>query len=142
MTYKFRQSPSGKPKYDFGDQRVPYDSEHPRFSFRYFHEEHPKYSAKAITDLKDWAFVVRGLKQVSGLTWREIKQARQFRAHEVTWSDTAERAGFKHLAPEFQRFPAFQFKAFDICRVFGFFDQINVFQIVWLDRNHAIYPER
>lgn len=144
MTYQFGEKPPDpKSKYNFGAQKVPYDSEQPKFSFRYFDDGHPRYSAKAITTLKEWGWVLRGLKHASGETWRDIKGNRNhFHAHEVTWSTTQEKGGFKHLAESFQRFPAFQFKVFDICRVFGFFDEKNIFQIVWIDRDHQIYPKR
>jgi hypothetical protein len=77
------------------------------------------------------------------MPWSEVKKNRaHFHAHEVTWCSTKEQKGFTHLPQQMREAPAFQFKAFDICRLFGFFDAENIFQVVWIDRGHQIYGSR
>jgi hypothetical protein len=82
------------------------------------------------------------LKTMSGLKWRAIRDSSQFHFHPIEWEETSEPNGFKHLPPELKEFPPLQFKLFRECRVVGFFNQNNIFELVWIDRDHKVYPRR
>jgi len=81
------------------------------------------------------------LRRFSQTTWAKIKQAPQaHHFHGIEWSETAEPHGFNN--PLLRAYPACQFKLFQECRVIGFFNSSNIFEIVWIDRHHKIYPRK
>lgn len=123
------------------DPKAPINDARPCFAFGSFDEDHARYSSDAIKDSAEWRLLFKHLKAMASQTWGQIKQAHQFHAHEINWKDTSEPNGFAHLSASLREFPAFQFKAFKEGRVVGFF-MFGVFQVVWFDREHAVYPGR
>jgi hypothetical protein len=121
--------------------QAPINAVRPSFSFGCFDESHSTFSTDAINDASEWKLFFKHLKSMDSQTWGEIKAAHQFHAHEIVWKDTTHPAGFIHLNTSLREYPAFQFKAFKEGRVIGFFMH-GVFQIVWLDRYHTLYPGR
>lgn len=123
------------------EPKVPVNESRPSFAFGSFDENHARYSCDAIKDPSEWRLLFKHLKSMASQTWGQIKQAHQFHAHEINWRDTSEPQGFAHLPASLREYPAFQFKAFKEGRVVGFF-MGGVFQVVWFDREHAVYPGR
>lgn len=116
----------------------------PEFSFKYYEHEHAKYSVQCIIDYRDFHIMFEKLKAMSQLKWRNIKQAAHvFHFHPIlNWKETSEPHGFKKLSLEMKEFPPWQFKLFKECRAVGFFNQDNIFELVWMDRDHEIYPRQ
>ena len=119
-----------------------YDNIHPVFAFTYI-EIDQKNNVFSFRDnrikSKEFGALFENLKKMSQKTWREIKVENLWHAHEVKWASTKRPKGFSNLPEKIQDFPAFQFKALKEKRIFGFFRSDNVFEIVWLDYDHAIY---
>lgn len=141
--YRFQNPSVAKPnRFPIPDSKVRVYDLYPAFSFRYYDVQHPKYSAKSITQLKDFYTFFSRLHEMSKFTWGEIKQQKFFRFHDVQWDDTAEKSGFKNLPKTQKEMPVYQFEVFQECRVFGFLNAENIFEIVWIDRQHRVYPRK
>ena len=113
----------------------------PVFSFKFYCHDHEKYSAKCFKNIKEFHRLFSTFKNMGSLKWKEIILDRDWHAHEITWTKTSEPSGFRNLPDEVKNFPPFQFKAFiEDCRIIGFFNRDNVFEIVWFDRYHNVYP--
>lgn len=143
---KFKFSPR-QPKKTKKNKFVPttpgFYSRHPEFSFKHYEHEHAEYSAQCILNCGDFHVMFERLKAISQLEWKNIRQgdgARVFHFHPITWGETAEPHGFKKLPLEMREFPPWQFKLFAECRAVGFFNEDNIFELIWLDREHKIYP--
>jgi len=123
--------------------KVPFKSKYPDFSFKYYEHEHRQYSAICIKEIKDFHKMFERLKSMSQKTWQEIRDSGIYHFHDVEWHKTTEPNGFKCLSNIFKEIPpAWQFELFGECRVFGFFNSINVFEIIWIDRDHAVCPRK
>ncbi len=130
------------PDLDTLSKQVPYKNVYPVFSLRYFDHTHSRFSVSNITDCRDFHRLFERLKSLSGLTWLQIEQSGKFHTHEIEdWGNTSEKSGFEKLGPVPSKFPAYQFKAFAEFRVIGFFIGC-IYYIVWLDRDHKLYPRR
>lgn len=83
------------------------------------------------------------LKALSGWTLKEFmnSHSRSLRAHLHDWQKTARPYGFSLLNEQLRSIPAWQFQLSkdEHGRVHGFFIG-NTFYIVWLDRDHKLYP--
>lgn len=113
-----------------------------RFSFKYFihdHEVCPKEFADGYTgkllerlrDLSSWT-----IKQFTGASTKSVRN------HRITWPDTSRPDGFDHLPEQLREGEAWQFSVSvnEHGRVHGLLIG-NVFNIVWLDSQHALYPQ-
>lgn len=130
----------GRIKYTILPGKVQFYDVYPYFSFRYYHISHNRFTHNGFTNQDFRAFFKR-IHEVSQHKWGEIFGSLKsfFRAHEVDWSKTTQKRGFAHLGRVLQDCPVYQFEIFKECRIFGFFNQDNVFKIVWIDRHHQIY---
>ena len=136
-----RPRDSTNPKYHIEITEPPFYKVHPYFSFRYYNHKDKVFSVNKFKQ-KDFLLFFERIQKMCQYSWKQIfcELKKYFRAHEVTWDQTAFRKGFSHLPTEFQEYPVYQFEIFKECRVFGFFNQHNVFKIVWIDRFHNVYP--
>lgn len=142
---QFAQSnliPQSKNKFVPGE--VGCNNRYPEFSYRFYSHNHKKYSCKCIDEVEEFHEMFERLKAMSGLKWYDIKKARhQYHFHEIEWHETSEPFGFsKDIPRTLQVYPACQFKLFKECRIIGFFNQNSIFEIVWIDRNHEVYPKK
>lgn len=115
---------------------------HPAFSLKYYDKTHKKYSAKCIDKLTDFHVMFEKFQTFSELVWKNIEQSNQFNFHPIEWSKTTEPSGFKNLPNDAKNYPACQFKLFEECRIIGFFNSNNIFEIVWIDRHHEVYKRK
>jgi hypothetical protein len=129
-------------KYPVVVDEAPLYAVHPYFSFRYYHSNHKDFTFAEFTKDEFLRFVQK-LKDLSQNTWKQIliDQSKFWHAHKVDWSETTIPSGFSHLPQALKESPVYQFKVFEGCRVFGFFNPDNVFKIVWIDKRHKIYGE-
>lgn len=119
---------------------VGYFERYPEFSFKHYASDHKKYSFRCIKTLDDFYEMFKRLKALSNLKWKDIKLAGNYHFHEIEWVHSSEPHGFNTSV--LKDFPALQFKLFQECRILGFFNRGNVFEIVWIDRHHKIYKRK
>ncbi|MDA8325368.1 MAG: hypothetical protein M0033_04035 [Nitrospiraceae bacterium] len=117
-----------------------YYERYPEFSFKHYAHAHKEYSCRCITAIDDFYEFFEKLRAISALKWKDIKFSGHYHFHPIEWSLTAEPSGFKELPAILKGYPACQFKIFGECRIIGFFNQNNIFEIVWIDRHHKVYP--
>lgn len=129
-------------KHKFKPHEAGFYKKHPEFSFKHYQHNHKKYSAKCIIDYQDFHIMFERLKSMSQLKWKDIKHTHMFHFHPIEWGKTSEPKGFKLIPSDLNEAPAWQFKSFKECRMIGFFNQDNVFELVWVDRDHGIYPHK
>lgn len=83
------------------------------------------------------------LKAISSWTVQEFltPKGKAARNHTIAWEDTARPDGFAHLPDQYEAYPAFQFSlsANEHGRVHGLLID-DTFHVVWLDRDHRLYP--
>lgn len=114
------------------------------FSFKYYQDNHNKFSCKKKKEVSYWLTLLDRLKALSSLTAQELLADRSstLRCHPIKWEETSE-SGFG--LPDEEQLVA---KPYQLSissnkhgRVHGFF--INeTFYIVWLDPDHLLYPEK
>lgn len=84
------------------------------------------------------------LKSVSDFTVDRFRteKSKALRAHKHNWTETTEPNGYSHLSPQLQDCEPWQFclTANEHGRVHGILID-NVFYVIWLDHDHALYPE-
>ena len=142
--FKFKVTKeSEKTKYPVIAQKPLLYSLRPYFSFRYYHSEHKRYTFEHF-ERKEFLYFFKRLKELSAYTWGQIFGEHRgfFHAHEINWNETKEKQGFCHLPKDLRGFPAYQFEIFKEARIVGYFNQDNVFKIIWVDRFHEIYPQK
>lgn len=111
------------------------------FSFRYLDLTNPKFSSEKF-DLDYFLKLLARLRDLSSLKVLELKSNRSsaLRCHPINWSDTTENCfgipNEDQIAPEPYQI---SISANKDGRVHGFF-LVDVFYIVWLDPDHALYP--
>lgn len=142
--FKFPQKGSSvkKPsKFEIPVGKVNFYEVHPFFSFKHYHIKHNKYTFNRF-EKNDFHTLVENIHKMSQYTWKEILQVNKkfFHAHPVNWNDTNAKEGFVHLNPELRGYPVYQFAISHKGRIFGFINNHNVFEIVWVDRDHDISP--
>ena len=124
------------------DPEIPFMKRYPAFSFKYYHDSHQKFSAKSIKSIDEFIEWLLGLKKLSASTWEALLRAKQAHCHEVRWEQTTQKNGFQGvpgIPKEYNNFSPIQFKAFQECRIVGFINSENVFEVIWFDRRHEIY---
>ena len=117
---------------------------HPAFSFKHYEHGHKRYSVKCIANVKDFYTIFERLRAMSQLKWKDIVDAPDtYHFHIIEWKYSSEPSGFKHLSSEFKEEPtALQFKVFRECRAVGFFNTKNIFELIWIDRDHKVYRRK
>jgi len=112
------------------------------FSFQYIDSTHDKFGFSN-QDPSYFCKVIERLKDISSLTSLEFTTNRNpsLKSHCIEWHTTSEPNGFAHLNEQFQSYPPYQFAISrnEHGRVHGFFTG-SVFNIVWLDPGHKLYP--
>lgn len=139
FTYKETKEKSSN-KFAIG--KVGYYEKYPEFSFRYYDDNHKHYSVKCIVQIKDFYEAFNRFKSLSSLKWKDIAQSGSYHFHDIEWNETTEPKGFNNLPSVLRGYPACQFKLFKECRIIGFFNENNIFEIVWIDRNHQMYKKK
>jgi len=124
------------------NKQIPYHDKKPLFCFRYYDHKDKEFSVKCINKSNDFYLLFERLRSISNLTWGQICSGEQFHAHEITWTKTSRHLGFDRLKDISEKYEPFQFKIFKECRIIGFFDYLAIFNIVWLDRNHKLFPRK
>ena len=118
---------------------------HVSFSFKYLLDKPKEFDSTAIKSLKYWQALKEKLVVISEKTKQELldDNSDYFRFHPINWKDTSQKNGFQRLDEQLQGHEPFQFnvRTNNFGRVHGFFID-NVFHIVWLDRDHKLYPRK
>nr|WP_199314483.1 MULTISPECIES: hypothetical protein [unclassified Desertifilum] len=113
------------------------------FSFKYYQENHPKFSCAA-KEIVYCLTLLERLKNLSSLTPQEllINRSSSLRCHPIRWEETSEN-GFGLPNEEQLVDTPYQFSlsSNEYGRVHGFFIG-EVFYIVWLDPDHLLYPAK
>jgi len=127
-------------KYQIPVPRPPLYECHPLFTFKHFDYRNTKFRLPTINE-SDINVFFEQLSKLSSTKWKTIlnEQSGQWHAHVIAWHKTDHKKGFSHLRPELQSHLAYQFKTFKKCRVVGFIDDNNIFNVVWIDHDHQIY---
>jgi hypothetical protein len=115
-----------------------------KFSFRYF-STNEKFGYPDSQNLnKYFPVLIDRLKYISGMTLSDFmtNKCKTLRNHTHNWDKTSEPQGYKQLSDSLQQSQPWQFclSANEHGRVHGFIIS-DVFYIVWLDPNHALYPK-
>lgn len=114
-----------------------------RFSFRHLTEDATFGPSHAAVPAEYLATLLDRLKAVSGMTVSEFRANRDkaLRAHTHDWDRTSRKNGYVHLTQQLRDCEPWQFclTANQHGRVHGILID-EVFYIVWLDPNHALYP--
>jgi len=111
-------------------------------SFKYFDDSHPKFPVAQSADRYLISFLVR-LKHLCGRRAIELHLdgSTAVRWHPINWDETSEVNGFTQLPESLRQQRAYQFSVSqtEYGRVHGFLID-RTFFVVWLDRNHSLYP--
>lgn len=114
-----------------------------RFSFRHY-QETEKFPLPLATEKPAYleTFLQR-VRDVSNLTVREFRSNKDeaLRAHTHDWQKTSEPNGYAHLTQQLQQCEPWQFclRKNEFGRIHGILID-EVFYVVWIDHNHALYP--
>lgn len=118
-----------------------YNNLKPLFSFENFCSDNCNsyFCEKMITKKKEFINFFLGMRKFSNLTWKDIKEDKQFHFHEI---DTDKNINSKLKIDE--TIPLVQFKLPDDkeSRIIGYFDSKNIFNIVVYDYTHQIYKRK
>jgi hypothetical protein len=110
------------------------------FSFKYFQENHDKFSVQQ-KEANYRVSLIERLKALSSLGSEEIlsNRSKALRCHPIRWDDTTE-SGFGIPNESLLVDTPYQFSLSSNAygRVHGFFID-EVFYVVWLDPNHRLY---
>lgn len=129
-------------KYKFAPDTLPKYREHkPIFGFGLYLSNCQGWTFECLKNRKEFLWVFKEFKAIAGMTWQEIVDAPGLYAHDVDWKLRTLPSKVKQLPEKLKSLPLFQFKVFQECRLFGLFDQNNVFQVLFVDRNHRVYPQ-
>ena len=110
------------------------------FSFKYWQENHPKFSIYK-QDKNYFITLLERLKNLSKLTVKELLSSRSksLRCHPIEWSYTTEKEfGIPNEEQLVDTPYQLSISANAYGRIHGFFIE-NIFYIVWLDPNHLLY---
>ena len=125
-------------KFNYGKQKVAYENHKPIFFFEDFIKESRFYTLEHSNADKNSLFnFLNSVKDISSISWGEIKRTPQFHAHGID----DEVANIPELNSFDDNIPFFQFKLpnHDKGRFIGYFDEKAIFHIVLYDRNHNLY---
>lgn len=132
-----RDSPFAKSKEKIADS----NSELVKFSFKYLIGDNPKFVFINL-DSDYFLKLIDRLKDISKMSINDFRQSRStsLRAHSIDWDATTESCFGLPGEEQIVEIP-YQFcvSANEYGRVHGFLIQ-NRFYIVWLDREHKLYP--
>lgn len=132
----------GPSRYKFAPDVLPKYREHkPIFGFGLYLSNCKGWTFECLKNCKEFLWVFKRFKSIAGMTWQQIVEAPKMNAHDVDWTLRTLPPKVKQLPMKWKNFPLFQFKVFQECRLFGLFDQRNVFQVLFLDRKHKVYPQ-
>jgi hypothetical protein len=113
------------------------------FSFKYYQDSHNKFSCKD-KGLTYWQTLIDRLRNLSGLSVQDLLQFhnKTLRFHPIKWKETSEQGfGFPNEEQLVDIPYQFSLSSNEHGRVHGFFID-EVFYIVWLDRDHLLYPAK
>lgn len=83
------------------------------------------------------------LRDLSGWTVKAFTSHtdKSIRNHEHDWTETSRPDGFSHLNAHYRAYPGWQFSltANEHGRVHGIIID-DTFYVIWLDKDHALYP--
>lgn len=127
-------------------KNVSFYQEYPSFSLKNLAVKDEMFSNRVLTDLELYKFIL-GLSYLSQMTWKEIQAANKYyRFHEVVPSTTQYTKIINKLSflsdedkvniSIYQLKPISSKKKF---RIFGYFNNKCIFEIVWFDPDHEIY---
>ena len=126
-------------KYKFAPDTVAKYREHkPIFGFGLYLINCKGWTFERLKNRKEFLWVFKKFKAIAGMTWQEIVDASSMHAHDVKWTLETLPLMVRKLPEKWKNFPLFQFKVFQECRLFGLFDQNNVFQVLFVDRDHKV----
>jgi hypothetical protein len=112
------------------------------FSFKYLDGTHDKFIYTA-HDSSYFCEIIDRIKSLSSTTKQELLSSRSsaLRFHPIDWAETSVNVGFNFPRHEEIVDVPYQFavSANESGRVHGFFI-LNTFYIVWLDKEHNLYP--
>jgi hypothetical protein len=130
-------------KNEFAPNPAAFYDKKPKFSFTHYQHDHKDYSVKYIKEYKDFHTMFERLKAMSQFQWKDIiKSPQVFHFHPIEWAQTSEANGFRLSPAELNEVPAWQFKSFKECRIIGFFNNKSIFELIWIDRDHKVYPQK
>lgn len=125
----------------FGIKAIPVRPEGLSFSFKYYQQQHPRFTVIG-QPLAYWQTLLTRLKDLSGLSAQELlaNRSRALRCHPIRWEETCEdRFGLPNEEQLVDTPYQFSLSSNAHGRVHGFLiDQI--FYVVWLDPEHSLYP--
>jgi len=142
---KIRKStpPTGNPSISLAKQTAEKRAtELINFSFKYLDGTHEKFQYGA-HDAEYFCEVLERAKNLSSITKQELLSNRSpaLKAHPIKWKETSIEEGFDFPKHEEIVDTPYQFGVSrnEHGRIHGFFIY-NTFYIVWLDKNHELYP--
>ena len=114
-----------------------------KYSFKYFHIDHESFYPNTGEYNNDSMLeLMERLKNISMMNMNDFmnKFSKSLRNHIIRWEDTAVTSGYDHLPFDIEM--PFQFEvSLSHGRVHGFIID-TTFYIVWLDKEHQLYPEK
>ena len=111
-----------------------------RFSFKYYQDQHPKFSISG-KDYNYFAALLQRLKDLSSYSSEEllINRSKSLRCHPIDWNDTTETSfGIPNENIVVDTPYQISISANQHGRIHGFFIE-ETFFIVWLDPDHLLY---
>lgn len=121
---------------------IPVNDKTPVFNFRHLEHAHNRFGVTAPRTREDWQELIKRLQHVSQITWKQIKEKPStYHAHEISETKRHHPAHIDSLPAILKINSPFQFRTHEECRIVGFFDREAVFNIIWIDRDHSIYPQ-
>lgn len=121
-------------------QKTPIPRLNVSFSFKYWQNNHPKFSILE-QDKNYFITLLERLKDLSPWTVQELllNRSKAIRCHPIEWSDTTEKEfGIQNEEQLVDTPYQITVSANAYGRIHGFFID-NIFYIVWLDPNHLLY---
>ena len=126
-------------KYKIAADTVAKYREHkPIFGFGLYLSNCKGWTFECLKNRKEFVWVFKQFKAIADMTWQQIVEAHGLNAHDVKWTLGTLPLRVRKLPEKWKNFPLFQFKIFQECRLFGLFDQNNVFQVLFVDRDHKV----
>jgi hypothetical protein len=138
--------PASNKKFDFPTDGAGFFRYHPFFSFKHYGQNTKDYLFDAFINKGEFLRFFDELRKMSEFIWEDIqiKHSKKYHFHPIGWHETAEPRGLNIPIRDSIAINGkdYQFKTFDDCRVVGFFNRDHVFEIVWIDRHHKVYPHK
>lgn len=140
---KFKVTPR-KPKNKNGKykipskHKVPYREAYPYFGFKYCIDVPKGTTFSCIKNTSEFCIIFKNLKRLSTISWEQMEQSHDFHSHPVEKYDKFPKKA-KDIFNSLDNPAPYQFKIFKETRIYGFFNASNIFEIVFLDRDHTIY---